>query len=82
MNKKLVILEFEVDQNLEVKDLISAVSDAKILVIREIDRQLDRLGNGKGSAAGMVTVRFQNFGCANWVSRNGGQFRLIRRRTP
>ena len=80
MAKKLVILEFEVDQILEPADLLNAVEDAKELAVHEIDRQLDRIGNGKGSAAGEVTVRYQNFGRVNWVSRNGGIYKMIRRR--
>ena len=78
MKKKLVILEFEVDQSLEFEDLCDAVSDAKRLAILEIDRQLDRLGNGKRSAAGQVTVRYQNFNGYNLVSKNGGDYRYIR----
>jgi len=78
MKKKRVILEFEVDQSLEFEDLCNAVSDAKRLVILEIDRQLDRLGNGRGSAAGQATVRYQNFNGYNRVSKNGGDYRYIR----
>lgn len=81
MKKKLVILEFEVDPALEFEDLCNAVSDAKTLAMLEIERQLDRLGNGKRSASGTITVRFKNFRDGhNLVSKNGGDYRIIRHR--
>ena len=78
MKKKLVILEFEVDQGLDFEDLCNAVADVKRLAILELDRQLDRLGSGRRSAAGQVTVRFQGFNGYNRASRNGGEYRFFK----
>ena len=79
MKTKKVVIEFEVDQSLEFADLCNAFSDAKIMALKEVDRQLGRLGTGRGSAAGYPTIKFLNFDGINRVCRNG-RWDTIRRR--
>lgn len=71
MATKKVIVEFEVDQSLEFEDLCNAVNDAIKDAHIAVDEKLGRLGSGRESALGHITIRFNDFDSVNRVWCNG-----------
>lgn len=73
---KKLIIEFNVDQELEFEDICNPAFEAAKDALFVIDTQLDRIGNGRGSAGGVITIRFNGFDGVNRVSTNNGLFKI------
>jgi len=69
--KKQIVLEFDIDQGLTFEDAVISAHDASKAARLAIDTAMDRIGNGRESAAGVVTIRWYGFGFSA-KSVNGG----------
>lgn len=78
MKNKRVIIEFEVDQELEFEELCNPVFEAVKNAMMSLDTVLNRIGTGKPSVAGIVTIRFNNFDGVNRTSVNGGALKMYK----
>lgn len=76
--KKRVIIEFEVDQELEFEELCNPVFEAVKNAMMSLDASLNRVGTGKPSVVGIVTIRFNNFDSVNRISINGGALKIYK----
>ena len=60
--KKQIVLEFDIDQGLTFEDAVISAHDASKAARLAIDTAMDRIGNGRESAAGEVTIRWYGYG--------------------
>ena len=60
--KKQIVLEFNIDQDLNWYDALYSGFEASHAARLAIDTLLGRIGNGRGSAAGEVTIRWYGYG--------------------
>lgn len=75
---KKLIIEFDVDQELGFEDICNPAFEAAGEALFIIDTQLDRIDNGRGSAGGIITIRFNGFDGVNRVSTNNGLFKIYK----
>jgi len=76
MKTKKVVIEFEVDQSLTWDEAVISAREASKAARLAIDTAMDRIGNGRGSAAGEVTIRWYGFDSQRIKSVNGGQIKF------
>ena len=69
--KKQIVLEFNIDQSLTWDEAVISAHEASKAARLAIDTALDRIGNGRESAAPEVTIRWYGFGFSA-KSVNGG----------
>jgi len=60
--KKQIVLEFNIDQSLTWDEAVISAREASKAAQLSIDTLLHRIGNGRGSAAGEVTIRWYGYG--------------------
>lgn len=60
--KKQIVLEFNIDQSLTWDEAVISAREASKAAQLTIDTAMGRIGNGRGSAAGEVTIRWYGYG--------------------
>ena len=74
--KKQIVLEFNIDQSLTWDEAVISAREASKAAQLTIDTVMGRTGNGRGSAAGEVTIRWYGFDSQRIKSVNGGQIKF------